>query len=168
MEQIQLERLATLRSIIGYLGEREQYGWWQSSFFAPGSRAFLAPVFGRTQMLAQCNGVSRAASLIHDAHIGVGDVYHLFRLPEDIEQGIHRTLHDQDLGRKIASLVTNKAAALDYLRQDSSSGDAAVGPTRTGNTQGLRQMEPWSIVATQYAHAFDAGSPVYPYFADRA
>src|SRR5215212_10212064 len=66
MNATQLEALTTLRTVVGYLGERDQFAWWQSSFFAPTSRAFLAPVFGRTQALAQYAGVSRAAALVHD------------------------------------------------------------------------------------------------------
>ena len=42
------------------LGEREHFGWWQSSFFTQGSSAFLSPIFSRTQFLAQCNGMRRA------------------------------------------------------------------------------------------------------------
>ncbi len=50
-----VERLAKLRLIIGYLAEREQFGWWQSSFFTQGNNAFLSPLFSRTQIVAQCN-----------------------------------------------------------------------------------------------------------------
>ena len=53
----------TLRTVVGYLGEREQYAWWQSSFFGPGSKTFLAPVFGRTQVLAQCAGVTHGGGV---------------------------------------------------------------------------------------------------------
>ena len=97
MDADHLVTLATLRILVGYLGEREQFGWWQSAFFAPGSQAFLAPLFARTQLLAQCNGVTRAACLIHDERIGVGHVYHLFRLPEDMEQGLHGILNEEDV-----------------------------------------------------------------------
>ena len=90
MQSTELTSLATLRLLVGFLGEKDHFAWWQSSFFAPGSNAFLAPVFPRTQLLAQYEGVTRAASLQHDDRIGVGDVCHLFRLPEDVEQGLHR------------------------------------------------------------------------------
>ena len=93
-----LETITKLRLYIGYLGEKDQFGWWVSSFFAPSSNAFFEPLFGRTQYLAQCNGVTRAAALVHDERIGVGHVYHLFRLPEDLEQGLHRELHDPKFG----------------------------------------------------------------------
>ena len=90
-----LEYLATLRIVIGYLGERDQFAWWQSSFFSAGSEAFLSPIFARTRFLAQCTGVTQAASAIHDARIGTGNVYHLFRLPEDMAQDIHQLTERQ-------------------------------------------------------------------------
>ena len=46
MKPPHLEHIARLRASVGYLGEREQYAWWQCSFFSPQSHAFLAPVFG--------------------------------------------------------------------------------------------------------------------------
>jgi hypothetical protein len=45
MESPLLDYLAKLRVVIGYLGEREQFGWWQSLFFSASSQAFLVPVF---------------------------------------------------------------------------------------------------------------------------
>ena len=104
MEVVESADLAKMRAVVGYLGERNQSGWWQSSFFAPGSQAFLAPVFGRTRLLAQCTGVAQAAAVVHDERIGVGDVYHLFRLPEDIEQALHRALHSHELSADIRAL----------------------------------------------------------------
>lgn len=168
METTQLETLAKMRVAVGYLGERDQFGWWKSSFFAPASGAFLAPVFGRTQLLAQCNGVTRAAALVHDEHIGVGNVYHLFRLPEDVEQSLHRVLHDQELSRTIGALCASKQVALDCLLRESGTLDnAGVGPTSVGTASDLRNEKPWRIVAAHYLHAYNGGSEVYPYFVDK-
>lgn len=165
MQSTQIEALALLRTVVGYLGEREQYGWWQSAFFGAGSKAFLAPVFGKTQVLAQCNGVTRAAALVHDERIGVGNVYHLFRLPEDMEQSLHRALHETALINRIAQVVTSKAAALAELQSlikpitiDS------IGPTRIGAIQKLRTFDQWATVAAHYEQAFAQGSQIYPYF----
>ena len=167
MEVTQLERLAVLRAVVGYLGEQGQYAWWQSSFFSPASRAFLAPVFGRTQVLAQISGVTRAASIVHDERIGIGQVYHLFRLPEDIEQGIHRVLHSANLCEQVAALVSDKEAAMAYLRQEAGTlagGD--VGPVHIGNTRGLRDASSWSVAAAHYVRAFEDHLETYPYFTD--
>lgn len=169
MQATQVEALAILRTLVGYLGERDQHGWWQSSFFGPGSRAFLAPVFAKTQLLAQCNGVTRAAALVHDERIGVGHVYHLFRLPEDLEQSLHHTLHDPDFANKVGQLVTNQATALHALQAMSEPTTAErIGPTRIGDIQQLHTLAPWAVTAAHYAQAFARGVQSYPYFSTPA
>ena len=169
MDVAQLESLATLRTVVGYLGEREQFAWWQSAFFARGSQAFLIPLFARTRLLAQCSGVTRAASLIHDERIGVGHVYHLFRLPEDVEQGIHRVLNDDEVCERVETHLANRETALASLRELAGRQEiAGMGPTRAGATSNLRNMEAWSVAAAHYLHAFEHGSQVYPYFRDSA
>src|SRR6266498_2626769 len=105
MESVQLEAFAAMRAVVGFLGEREQYAWWQSSFFSAQNRAFLAPVFGRTQLLAQAMGVTRAASLVHDERIGVGRVFHLFRLPEDVEERVHQTIQQPAVAQRVAQVI---------------------------------------------------------------
>lgn len=167
MKTTQFETLAKLRAVIGYLGEREQYAWWQSAFFASGSKAFLAPVFVRTQFLAQFTGVTRAAALIHDERIGIGQVYHLFRLPEDVEQGIHRLLCELTMRDRISTLITGKDNALRFLREEAeSNGRPSIGPTRIGAVKDLRRRRFWAMVAGCYLCGFDSDQEVYPYFAD--
>ena len=163
-----VELLATLRACVGFLGERGQDRWWRSSFFDEASGAFLSPVFARTQTLAQVAGVTRAAALVHDKWIGVGDAYHLFRLPEDIEQAIHRALHEPALGERIAAITASKSAAADFLRdQGVPPTKPSQGPTRVGGIAELRKSGAWSNAAGLYARAFEGESPVYPFFADR-
>ncbi len=164
---MELSLLAQYRMVIGYLGEREQFGWWQSSFFTQGSNAFLSPVFGRTQLLAQCNGVTRAAALVHDERIGIGHVYHLFRLPEELEQGIHQALQEAQLGEVIRKIITSKDSALDYLRKNSTiSNQPGVGPTRIGMIESLRDQKAWQTSAGLYLYAFENGRQIFPYFSD--
>ena len=163
METELIETLAKLRLAIGFLGEREQFGWWQSSFFTQGSDAFLSPLFGRTKVLAQCNGVSQAAAMIHDERIGVGNVYHLFRLPEDVEQNIHKMLHEV----KNLNIGNNKETALIYLQKHSSvSAQTSLGPFRIGDKKSLHNPKSWQMVAGIYLYAFEKGVEIYPYFTD--
>ena len=160
-----LEKLAILRIVVGYLGEKNQFGWWSSAFFSKGSDAFLSPVFGRTQLLAQCTGVSQAATLVHDDRIGIGDVYHLFRLPEELAQGIHEALHNPELPGMIESLIDNQSSALEYVKQDAEiPSDDEVGPVRMGNRNDLHSMDHWDGARTYYAKAFATGEQVFPFF----
>jgi len=161
-----LTHIAKRRIYIGLLGEKEQFNWWKSSFFSSASDAFLSPLFSRTQLLAQCNGVSRAASLLHDEHIGVGHVYHLFRLPEDLEQGLHQKLKDPKFEKSIQKALT-KATALKELKELASnfeSGD--MGPVRIGSISDLYIIEAWGDVAGAYSSAFENEQTIYPYFSD--
>lgn len=162
-----LEILAKYRMVVGFLGEKDQFGWWQSSFFTTGSDAFLSPLFSRTKVLAQCNGVTRAAALVHDERIGVGHVYHLFRLPEEIEQGIHQALHDQNRGWTLEKATANREAAFEYLRQQAENTESTgVGPVRVGNTETLRELKTWQTVSGVYLSAFEHQTMIFPYFTD--
>jgi len=90
--------LIRLRFIVGYLGEQLQPTWWSSSFLAPVSTAFLTPMFSKTALLAQYHGIREAAARIHDEHIGIGKgVFHLFRLPDTLEQELHSLLRESDV-----------------------------------------------------------------------
>jgi hypothetical protein len=145
METKQFQNLTRLRTLVAYLGEREQFGWWQSSFFSPSSSAFLSPVFPKTHNLARSAGVTMAASLVHDERIGVGHVYHLFRLPEEIEQRVHCILQDQAWWQTLIPHLTSKEAALTYLRSLAArSARTEAGPVQIGNAQALRQPSSWS------------------------
>ncbi|HSN74074.1 MAG TPA: BrxE family protein, partial [Anaerolineae bacterium] len=135
----------------------------------PGSRAFLSPLFGRTQLLAQCNGVTQAAALVHDDRIGVGQVYHLFRLPEDMEQAIHRFLNDEAACGRLEAQVADRTDALAGLRTMAGQASiAGVGPALVGATGELRNMNAWSTVAAHYLHAFEQSVQVFPYFRNGA
>ena len=167
MEAEQLQILAQYRIMVGYLGEKDQFGWWQSSFFTQGSGAFLSPLFPRTQLLAQCNGVTQAAALVHDERIGVGNVYHLFRLPEDLEQGIHQALHDEAFTQTVQKSIANKEAALNGLLQGTDKEEpAGIGPIRVGNLAALREVKSWRRIAGIYYWAFKQEQQIFPYFTD--
>ena len=77
-----------MRHLVGFLGEQSQFGWWPTAFYGSSSRLFLEPIFSKTSTLAQHYGVVEAARRFHDEHLSVGS-YHLFRLPEEIEQDLH-------------------------------------------------------------------------------
>ncbi len=163
-----LDVLATLRATVGYLGEREQFGWWQSSFFSSMSGTFLKPVFGKTALMAQCQGVTQAAARVHDVRIGVGDVYHLFRLPEDMEQRVARVLLDLRFQQRLLVNIASTDAALELIRATTAKeGSTAVGPVYIGDSHMLRDESGWSAAAGHYVRAFEGKTEAYPYFADR-
>ena len=165
--------LIALRFAVGYIGEKGQRGWWQSSFFTPGASMFLTPVFTKTPTLAQLTGVTAAAALAHDERIGVGRVYHLFRLPAAIEQEIFVAARDLD-STPAASSGLNPLRpgrepddAVAYLQAHAETVPAdAVGPTRIGDRRSLETPATWSAAAACYLHWLATKSPVYPYFSE--
>ena len=168
MTSEELETLVCIRAVVGFLGEKDQHAWWTSSFFSKSAIAFLTPLFPRTQVLSQTAGVTAAATVLHDDRIGVGQVFHLFRLPEDLEQSIHRTLHDPAAGIRIGKLVSTAESTLDGLKVIAVvKTKASPGPLRVGDVYDLRDPSLWKNVAAIYAEAFESGRQVFPYFADQ-
>ena len=118
--------LVKLRTCVAFMGEKEQANWWPSSFLSRSGDAFLAPVFPKTAALARVNGASGAAQVSHDEHIGIGDVYHLFRLPENIEHDVSQLLaKDASVLELIASEETAQACLQELSGDRSAQG---VGP----------------------------------------
>lgn len=168
MQQKELLDVAKLRILVGYLGEKNQSGWWQSSFLSQISRSFLAPIFGKTSFLAQYHGVKEAASKIHDEHIGVGKgVYHLFRLPESFEQKFHQIVAEADLAEQMTIELADTSSARDALHSFVASEiDYQEGPVRIGAVKTIDQYKIWGTIAGHYQEAFDGKTKVFPYFSE--
>jgi hypothetical protein len=169
MERAQLELLASLRVLIGYLGESNQFGWWPSNFFGSASKAFFSPIFARTSLLAQYHGITAAAAKVHNEHIGVGRVYHLFRLPEDLEHALHLAVHDEKTAASLSGLATDRESAVAALAEKNgrSGKSSAEGPIRAGDTQALRDPVSWQMVAGHYTTAFKKGTRSYSIWPER-
>jgi hypothetical protein len=162
------EYLATLRVVVGINGEADNSAWWSSSFFSKDSGSFLKPVFTRTEFLSQCQGVTQAALKIHDEHIGTGYVYHLFRLPENIERGIYRILKDPDVINRIIKHNSDPEESLKNLNSSAKkSRENDVGPIVVGDIRAIEKLNSWHVVASLYARAFQASLKVYPYFVNK-
>ena len=158
-------QLLKIRLLVGYLGERAQFAWWPTAFYEPSSRLFLEPVFAKTARLAQYHGALEAARRVHDEHLSVGS-YHLFRLPEEIEQDLHATLQSA-AGEQLASCtIQTRAEALDALRQlapKSTTFDA--GPKAVGNIKDIGSVSVLNAIAGAYVSAFSNSTKTYPYLA---
>jgi hypothetical protein len=143
-----IENLLTLRLAVGFLGERNQHHWWPSSFFEASARLFLDPTFPKTANLARYHGV-------------VGS-YHLFRLPEEMEQDLHDTIKgNKEAGR---DFTPDKDAALAALMRIS--GDDVIqasGPYMVGSIGELEKPSILASVASAYVAGFRSGLRTLPY-----
>lgn len=151
--------------MVGYLGEKDQGNWWSTTFFAPSSRYFLEPVFARTTRLAQYNGFREAARRLHDEQIGIGNVFHLFRLPEEIEQDLqHLVISKPD---EWFAETESRESALTALRN--LSGEAvsvSAGPQSIGSLEEFYRSSASKSLAQHYLTAFEQGIRTFPYFVD--
>jgi hypothetical protein len=159
-----ISKIVSLRICVAFLGEKDQKSWWSSTFLSKFGEAFLKPVFPKTSLLARVNGASAAAQVAHDEHIGIGDVYHLFRLPENIEHDISQILTTDTT---LNECFSSEAAAIEKLQM--LAGDLQVqgeGPLLLKQ----REINPEAIsaMASAYFAAFNNDQPVYPYYRGKA
>lgn len=168
MKESYLSTLLQMRLLVGFLGERAQFAWWPTAFFEPSSRLFLEPVFAKTSRLAQYHGVVEAARRLHDEHLNVGS-YHLFRLPEEIEQDLHLIVQERD-GESVASpALQSMDGALDALKNRAGGRSSpAEGPIVVGSIGELDSPSAAQAVAGAYLSAFMQNTKTYPYFASKS
>lgn len=163
MKESYLPTLLQMRLLVGFLGERAQCAWWPTAFYEASSRIFLEPVFSKTSRLAQYHGVLEAARRLHDEHLSVGS-YHLFRVPEEVEQDLHAIVQSI-LGEEIASQAPqSKGAALDALKRLAATSDmSSVGPMAVGSINDLDSTDTLKVIAATYLSAFTQNVKTYPY-----
>jgi hypothetical protein len=164
MKEPILDKYLHLRLLIGYLGEAAQFNWWPTSFFQPSSTLFLEPVFARTTRLAQYHGVKEAARRLHDERIGVGRVFHLFRLPEEMERDLHKRMEEQIGVESWFGALANKETAVSALALlAEGEREAAEGPINVGKAKDLLTNKTLKEMARCYSAAFKQGVRSYPY-----
>jgi hypothetical protein len=163
-----IHQIIGLRLAVGLLGEHGQAAWWPSMFLGQHANAFLSPIFGGKTRMARYQGVTEAACRIHDERIGVGRVFHLFRLPEAIEQRMSDAFQEGSLPNDVTGCFESTEAA-ERVLAGLAQRPAAVnpGPVRLGGTGMINSPNGAALVAATYRAAFDAGIKCYPYFTDR-
>lgn len=157
------EQLLQLRLIVGFLGERSQFNWWPTAFFEASSQSFLEPVFSRTVHLARYHAVLEAAKQLHDNHLNMG-CFHLFRLPEEVEQDLH-ILVKTGFGKEVAVHISdNQERALVLLSQISDKkAHVNEGPVAVGSILNLDSTETLNAIAAAYQSAFMKDTKTFPY-----
>lgn len=163
MKESYLFTLLQMRLFVGFLGERAQCAWWPTAFYEASSKLFLEPVLWKTSRLAQYHGVLEAARRLHDEHLSVGS-YHLFRLPEEIEQDLHVAVQSS-VGDELASqFPQSKEVALDALKRLAATvGTSSVGPTAVGSIKDIDSIDTLKAIAAAYLSAFTQDAKTYPY-----
>ena len=162
-----IQRIAELRLAVGFLGEQQQAACWKSSFLGRNASAFLGPVFGKNAAMAQYNGLTEAACRVHDERIGVGRVFHLFRLPEIIEQRIFEAFEQSVLTEAmIRRFGSTEAAEKALVSITERLTDPKEGPVNLGSIESIDSHDGLPTLAAYYLAAFRAGIQCFPYFND--
>jgi hypothetical protein len=137
-------------------------------FIGQHAHAFLNPIFGSKTRMAQYHGVTEAACRSHDERIGVGRVFHLFRLPETIEQRMSNAFQEGSLPEDVTRCFESTESAESVLA-GLAKGPVEVkpGPARLGGADMINSPDGVALVAATYRAAFHAAIKCYPYFTDR-
>ena len=110
-----------LRILVLALGEAHMSGWWKTQFLSVTGLSYLNRLYPRSSFAAAVRSASRAAKAAHDSSIGVGNVFHLFRLPQQHERRLEEfnrrpyLTADETLERK--RLQKQKLAGRDKIEQ---------------------------------------------------
>ncbi len=161
--------IAELRLLVGFLGEKSQYHWWPSRFLATTSEAFLLPVFPRTTLLAQYHGACEAARLKHDERVGIGRHYHLYRLPEALEQAMTQAVSAPDFASSVKPRLTSPDSTLARLAEwaapitANQTTERAEGPVLLGQFASDQLTALLQRGAGHYQDAFISGYQCFPY-----
>ncbi|RLJ64763.1 hypothetical protein DFR35_1409 [Sulfurisoma sediminicola] len=159
-----LSKLARLRIVAAYLGEKSQHAWWPTSFFGTIGNQFLVPVFPKTTFLAQYHGATEGARRLHDEHIGVGQVFHLFRLPEETEQDLHNLLLNSPDAIDASIISKKESAEAALIELAGTKTGASEGPVAIKLADDIVSDATVRQLAQVYAAAFTGGVRAYPYF----
>ena len=158
-----IDKLLQLRVLVGYLGEKDQFNWWDTSFLGKTGQKFLEINFPRSAFSAGVHSVTEAAKQLHDRRIGRGRVVHLFRLPATVEEKVHLELLNAAPAEFFAGIET-KDNALGILQQLAvSTIDAPEGPVQVGTLKRLLSSFTIEEMAKHYVDAFSAGKQTFPY-----
>ena len=155
--------LLTIRVLVAFLGENDQFGWWRTRFLGAMGDRFLEFTFPRSIFTAGVMAASEAGKAFHDRRIGKGGVFHLFRLPQTLERRIHNVLLSSETP-SLRAVIARKDTALDALAGFSKGMRATEGPICVGDSKLLLSGDAIPTLAALYEDAFNRATRTLPYF----
>jgi hypothetical protein len=161
----ELHEVVQLRLAIGLLGEKDHANWWPSLWFSSNATAFLSPIYGDRTHVARYHGLVEAARRVHDSRIGIGRVFHLFRLPEPLERRLHDGVTTRATPADFA-FIHKKEDAEALLTEIGNNVTASIGPISVGSAADLEGRAWLKTVAGHYLAAFKDSQQTFPYFAE--
>ncbi len=151
-----------LRRLVAFLGEKNQYSWWSTTALNATGAKYHAMLFPRTSGLSTLAQVSQSARNHHDQSISSSHSFHLFRLPNELEESLFRSAAEAPA---VADLSKEKALNELELLAGQKEYDAD-GPVQIGNLSQIRSPKSIEAIAGYYLRAFRSGKTIIPFFAD--
>lgn len=161
------ETIVSVRLLVGALGEKPAangQSWWPGHFTSgPGLRS-LEKIFPKSWAQAALESVVESARRTHDDRLGAlaDRAYHLFRLPDDVEDRVADWLRRPDVALPVPP--DGRDAILQALRAYGVAETAGAGPLCLGRESRLLQASTYHELAGTYLLAADTGATVFPYF----
>ena len=154
-----LAQIIRLRWLVGLLGSKKHFGWWDCAFMDETGVRFLATTFPRSAGKAALLSTSEGAQRVHDRELGRKGSFHLFRLPTGIEDLLE--FEDDEAGP-----VFEKDSAMAELAQlADASVQAPPGPVQIGVEGRILTKTSIQEMAAHYLSAFKQNIRCFPYFA---
>lgn len=153
-----LKHFNNLRLLIGFLGSKKAFGWWDCSFLDETGLKYLEMTFPRSAEQAALKSTIDAAQRVHDEVIGRIGTFHLFRLPVSVEERL-----DPTSGLSIRELTSESAMECLANLADASI-IAPEGPVQVGVESRILTETSIRELAAHYFSAFKKGHCCFPYF----
>lgn len=153
-----------LRILVAFLGEKNQYNWWETNILNETGEKFLSFSFPRSKFLASIIIITEAAKQLHDEKVGKGRIYHLFRLPYNLEEKIFCHLKDNSR-TAYKKILLDKKTALTFLEKMTREKiNAPEGPVQIGTLNKIENENAIEEIAKHYLSAFESNTQIFPYF----
>lgn len=151
--------LARLRLSVLTAGEALPDKYWDSKGLSASGQGDLIMVFPRTSLLAAMTHATELARAHHDKQTRASGVYHLFRLPTDIETAIHQEMLESVPNNY--DVQANLWSEIDELPKVEAQPEAG---SINLNTLDLTSTRAIAKLAATYKSAMDAGLTCIPFF----
>lgn len=151
------------------VGELTQPPWWRTQYLTPTGIRFVERVYPRTAFSAAIQATAKVARRIHDQSIGVGNVFHLFRLPAAPEGGVSSFIRSEAFKKTVAEM-SPLLGNIETLKEQllalagGTVPKTAAGPAKMGKASDLAGNAWVAKTAGVYYRAFTRNENIFPYW----
>lgn len=154
-----VEQFLLLRLQVAHAGEASAPAWWPTRCLTTDAALDFKHLFANAAPAVAWQLSSQAACQAHDKWLSGMD-YHLFRLPEGLEEAIYHAGLQLPVAQGQQWLATKEALVTTLAGEAT----PVAGPLRLGSSADLLSGAALLTLRTCYVTAFHYGAQVFPYF----